>query len=80
MEGQKTIQELAIIKLRTDSMEEKLVELNKKIDNLTEKILDPDYGVTSRVNQNTAVRKNIVKALWVLYVLVMGALVKLFIN
>ena len=45
---------------------------------LTEKLLNPDTGVTARVNRNTAMRKVLVKAMWVIYTVTLGALIKLF--
>ena len=73
------IKEIASMEERINSMEDKLDRLDSKMDMLTEKLLDPDIGVASRVNRNTAFRKFIVKAVWVLYALVLAALIKLFI-
>ena len=73
------IKEIASMEERINSMEDKLDRLDSKMDRLTEKLLDPDIGVASRVNRNTAFRKFIVKAVWVLYALVLAALIKLFI-
>lgn len=70
-------QDIAIMKLRIDSMEEKLSKIDDKLDMLMEKLLDPDNGVTARVNQNTSARKAIARALWVLYAIVIGAIAKL---
>ena len=70
-------QDIAIMKLRIDSMEEKLSKIDDKLDMLMEKLLDPDKGVTARVNQNTSARKAIARALWVLYAIVIGAIAKL---
>ena len=39
-------------------MENDIQKINQKIDNLTLKLLDPDDGVLSRVNKNTAFRKS----------------------
>ena len=66
------------MKLRIESMEEKIDKMDRKIDVIIEKMMDPDYGITARVNKNTAMRKIIVRALWVLYALTLGALIKLF--
>lgn len=70
-------QEIALMKQRMDSMEDKLSNIDSKIDMLMEKLLDPDGGVTARVNQNTSARKAIARALWVLYAIVIGAIAKL---
>ena len=73
-----TTEELVSMKHRMDSMEEKLEKIDKKMDMLTEKLLDPDYGVTSRVNRNTAYRKVMSKALCVIYAVVVCIVVKMF--
>ena len=45
---------------------------------LTEKLLNPDNGVTARVNKNTSYRKVMTKALWVIYTVTIGLIIKLF--
>ena len=35
-------------------------------------------GVAARVNRNTAMRKVLVKAMWVIYMVTLGALIKIF--
>ena len=52
--------------------------MNNKLDMLTEKLLDPDYGVTARVNRNTSYRKIMSKALWVIYMVTIGLVIKMF--
>ena len=73
-----TTEELVSMKHRMDSMEEKLDKMDAKLDMLTEKLLDPDYGVTARVNKNTSYRKVMSKALWVIYAIVVGIVLKIF--
>ena len=63
-----------------DSVEENLSKIDKKLDMLMEKLLDPDGGVTARVNQNTSARKGLARALWVLYGIVLGTLAKIFLT
>tara|TARA_R100000152_G_C6741127_1_gene164917 strand:+ start:714 stop:950 length:237 start_codon:yes stop_codon:yes gene_type:complete len=75
-----TKEEIGLMKQRMGSMEEKLDKMDEKLDMLTEKLLDPDYGVTARVNRNTSYRKVMSKALWVIYAVVVGLIVKLFWN
>jgi predicted nucleic acid-binding Zn-ribbon protein len=53
-----TAQEIALMKKDIESLNENVKEINEKIDNLTLKLLDPDDGVVSRVNKNTAFRKS----------------------
>jgi len=73
-----TAQEIALMKQKMESMEDKLEGMDDKLDNLTKKLLDPDFGVVSRVNQNTQARKIISRAMWSLYVIVLTALASLF--
>ena len=63
---------------RMDSMEEKMDKIDSKLDMLTEKLLDPDYGVTARVNRNTSYRKIMTKALWAIYIVTIGLVIKMF--
>ena len=63
---------------RMNSMEDKLDKLDSKMDMLTEKLLDPDRGVTSRVNRNTSYRKLMSKALWVVYTVLIALVIKAF--
>lgn len=51
-------QEIALMKKDIETLSEEVKEINNKIDNLTMKLLDPDDGVVSRVNKNTAFRKS----------------------
>jgi len=71
-------QEIALMKQKMESMEDKIDNMDEKLDNLTKKLLDPDFGVISRVNQNTQARKVISRAMWSLYVIVLTALASLF--
>tara|TARA_R110000744_G_scaffold113225_1_gene212201 strand:- start:7139 stop:7372 length:234 start_codon:yes stop_codon:yes gene_type:complete len=75
-----TKDEIMLIKHRIDKMEERLEDIDSKLDHLMERLLDPDDGVTARVNQNTHARKTLTRALWVLYGIVLGAMVKLFLK
>jgi len=74
------IKEMALMEHRINAMEDKLDKMDGKLDMLTEKLLDPDYGVVARVNQNTSTRKMIVKALWIIYIATIGLIVKMFFN
>lgn len=73
-----TKEEIVLMKQRMNSVEEKLDKMDSKLDMLTEKLLDPDYGVTARVNRNTSYRKTMAKALWVIYGITIGLVIKLF--
>lgn len=56
----------------------KIDNIDSKLDMLTERLLNPDTGVTARVNRNTAMRKVLVRAMWVIYTITIGAIIKIF--
>jgi hypothetical protein len=70
--------EIGLMKVRMESMEDKLDRMDAKLDMLTERLLDPDDGVTARVNRNTSYRKVMSKALWVIYGITIALVIKLF--
>mgnify|MGYP003666674568 CR=1 FL=1 len=57
------------------SINGKIDNIDAKLDMLTEKLLNPDTGVTARVNRNTSMRKVLVKAMWVIYTVTIGAII-----
>ena len=63
-----------------DNMEKKLDKMDEKLDSLCKQLLDPDNGVTARVNKNTAARKLMAKAIWVLYAALAAALAEIFVR
>ena len=71
--------EIALMQQRMDQVDKKLDKMDEKLDNLVKELLHPDNGVTARVNKNTAARKVLVRALWVLYGIVGAAIAKIFI-
>jgi len=73
-----TKEEIVSMKKDISSINEKMDNLDSKLDMITERLLNPDNGVAARVNRNTAMRKLLVKAMWIIYALTIGALVKLF--
>lgn len=75
-----TREEIILMKHRMDSMEDKLGNIESKLDTLTKQLLDPDNGVTARVNRNTEARKGLSRALWVLYGIVAASVAKLFLS
>ena len=73
-----TKEEIVSMKKDISAINEKMDNLGGKLDMLTERLLNPDKGVAARVNRNTAMRKVLVKAMWMIYALTIGALIKLF--
>tara|TARA_R110002074_G_scaffold381387_5_gene560405 strand:+ start:1014 stop:1241 length:228 start_codon:yes stop_codon:yes gene_type:complete len=71
-------EDISLMEHRMNSMEDKLDKMNAKLDMLTERLLDPDHGVTARVNRNTSYRKVMSKALWVVYTILTGLIIKMF--
>jgi len=72
--------EIALMQQRMDQVDKKLDKMDQKLDNLVKELLHPDNGVAARVNKNTAARKVLVRALWVLYGIVAAAIAKIFIS
>jgi len=70
--------DISLMEHRMNSMEDKLDKMDAKLDMLTEKLLDPDHGVTARVNRNTSYRKIMSKALWAIYAVTIGLVIKMF--
>ena len=73
-----TKEELVSMKKDINSINDKMDSIDAKLDRLTEKLLNPDTGVTARVNKNTAMRKVLVKAMWVIYGIAVAAIIKIF--
>ena len=73
-----TKEELVAMNKDIGSINGKIDNIDAKLDMLTEKLLNPDTGVTARVNRNTAMRKVLVKAMWVIYTLALGVMIKIF--
>ena len=82
MERQRRSRNRQILKQQEENKNNFSVPVNTCItlDMLTEKLLDPDYGVVARVNKNTSTRKIIVKALWVIYAATIGLIIKMFLD
>ena len=73
-----TKEEIVSMKKDISAINEKMDNLDSKLDMITERLLNPDKGVAARVNRNTAMRKILVKAMWMIYAITLGALIKLF--
>jgi len=71
-----TKEEVMLINQKLEQMEEKIAAMDKKLDDLIARLLDPDTGFGAKVNQNTAARKSFSRALWILYGIVAAAIAK----
>tara|TARA_R110001592_G_scaffold283886_1_gene552154 strand:- start:421 stop:729 length:309 start_codon:yes stop_codon:yes gene_type:complete len=52
-------EEIHIMKLKIDTLEEKIDHVNAKLGVITQHLLNPDEGFVSRVNRNTQFREDI---------------------
>ena len=75
-----TKEEIIAMKKDIVSINNKIDSIDNKLDMLTDKLLNPDTGVTARVNKNTSMRKILVKAMWVIYSITLGAIITIFIK
>ena len=73
-----TKEELVSMNKDISSINGKIDSIDSKLDMLTEKLLNPDTGVTARVNRNTAMRKVLVKAMWLIYGISLAGIIKIF--
>ena len=73
-----TKEEIIAMKKDITTINGKIDNIDAKLDMLTDKLLNPDTGVTARVNRNTSMRKVLVKAMWVIYTITIGAIIKIF--
>tara|TARA_R110000787_G_scaffold279419_1_gene389536 strand:+ start:70 stop:354 length:285 start_codon:yes stop_codon:yes gene_type:complete len=53
-----TREEIFEMKLKIETLEDKIDSMDVKLDRLTKQLLDPDNGYAARVNQNTSFRQN----------------------
>ena len=70
--------EIIAMKKDITTMNDKIDKIDGKLDMITDKLLNPDTGVTARVNRNTSMRKVLVRAMWVIYTLTIGAFITIF--
>ena len=73
-----TKEDIVSMKKDINAINGKMDNLDEKLDMLTERLLDPDVGVAARVNRNTSMRKTLVKAMWFIYAITLGAVIKIF--
>ena len=73
-----TKEEIIAMKKDITTINGKIDNIDAKLDMITDKLLNPDTGVTARVNRNTSMRKVLVKAMWVIYTITIGAIIKIY--
>ena len=70
--------EINLVKQDVVHIKETQSKMQADLSMIKERLLNPDKGVAARVNRNTAMRKVLVRAMWVIYSITLGALIKLF--
>ena len=73
-----TKEEIIAMKKDITTINGKIDNIDAKLDMITDKLLNPDTGVTARVNRNTSMRKVLVKAMWVIYTITLVSIIKIF--
>ncbi len=64
-------------RISNTELHENIQDIKEDVRFIKSKLLDPDIGVTARVNRNTAFRKSTTKVLWSIWVALAGVLTKL---
>ena len=64
-------------RISNSELHEDVLEIKEDVRFIKRKLLDPDHGVTARVNRNTAFRKTTGKVLWSIWIALAGVLTKL---
>ena len=63
-------------RISNSELHENLLDVKEDVRFIKSKLLDPDVGVTARVNRNTAFRKSTGKVLWSIWIAIVGILAK----
>lgn len=64
-------------RISNTELHENLMDVKEDVRFIKSKLLDPDHGVTARVNRNTTFRKSTTKVLWSLWIALAGVLTKI---
>ena len=64
-------------RLTNEQLHEEILELKQDVREIKIRLLDPDDGTISRVNNNTTFRKNTQKTLWSIWIALLGIIAKL---
>jgi len=63
-------------RISNSELHENLLDVKEDVRFIKSKLLDPDIGVTARVNRNTTFRKSTGKVLWSIWITIVGILAK----
>ena len=64
-------------RISNSELHENILEIKQDVSDLKKRLLDPDFGIVSRVNRNTSFRHNANKVLWSIWVAIVGIVAKL---
>jgi hypothetical protein len=64
-------------RISNTELHENLIDVKEDVRFIKAKLLDPDHGVTARVNRNTSFRKSTTKVLWSIWIALAGVLTKI---
>ena len=65
------------IRISNEHLHRDVMDIKEDVRFIKTKLLDPDVGVTARVNKNTAFRKSTSKVLWSIWLALAGVSTKL---
>ena len=65
------------IRISNEHLHRDVMDIKEDVRFIKTKLLDPDVGVTARVNRNTAFRKTTGRVLWSIWIALAGVLTKL---
>ena len=64
-------------RISNSELHEDILKIKQDVSDLKKRLLDPDFGVVSRVNRNTNFRQQTGKVLWSIWIAIVGILAKL---
>jgi len=64
-------------RISNTELHENIQDIKDDVRFIKAKLLDPDTGVTARVNRNTSFRKSTTKVLWSIWIALAGVLTKM---
>lgn len=64
-------------RISNTELHENIQDIKDDVRFIKAKLLDPDTGVTARVNRNTSFRKSTTKVLWSIWIALAGVLTKI---
>ena len=64
-------------RISNSELHEDILKIKQDVSDLKKRLLDPDFGVVSRVNRNTNFRQQTGKVLWSIWIAIVGIVAKL---